>query len=248
MCAQSGLRLAAETAVSYEVREERLEDDRVSFIGRVPRIYGLSDTEVEARINADLRERCALICLRVRCMADNRGKAIGETAVNAAHNGGNLVNFTLCTEVTLPDGEVRRQTDRLNYDLKSGKRLFFWDLFVKDGAKRKAVSLLFMQAAGSCGEPTDWVLQRLSQLGSLAFTVADGGLTVVAEREDGAAVEVTVPLASLAPALRPRFAAVGTEGEPKPKAQNEGFAPLAFSGFSSNFDFADRPAAGCVYT
>ncbi len=203
---------AASTGVSYNVREDKVNDESVSFVWRHPRIYGLYDTETMKILNRLLKEegQRAYLEVRYKAMAINE-KATGEIIVENTCNSGNMICFSYQTDAI--DGSGTRY-DSIRYlclDTSSGKQLGFWDLFVKDGAKREAVLEIFGHEVRERGEPgSQWVLKKMKSIGAMSYFADDeiGVLTVLFDDQNGNTTRVSVKFSDLVTFMKPEYTSV----------------------------------------
>jgi len=202
----------AGTGVSYTVREDKVNDESVSFVWRHPRIYGLYDTETMKILNQLLKEegQRAYLEVRYKAMSINE-KATGEVIVENTCNSGNMICF--CYQTNAIDGSGMRYDSKryLCLDTSSGKRLSFWDLFIKDGAKREAVLEIFGREVRERGEPeSQWVLKKMKSSGATSYFADDenGVLTVLFDDQNGNTARVSVKFSVLELFLKPEYTSV----------------------------------------
>lgn len=208
----AGFIAAASTRVSYTVREDKVIDESVSFVWQHPRIYGLYDTETMKILNRLLKEEGQRAYLEVRYKAMSINEtATGEVIVKNTCNSGNMICFSYQTNAI--DGRGTRY-DSIRYlclDTSSGKQLGFWDLFIKDGAKREAVLEIFGREVRERGEPdSQWVLKKIKSIGAMSYFADDeiGVLTVLFDDQNGNTTRVSVKFSDLELFLKPEYTSV----------------------------------------
>lgn len=193
-------------AASYTIREDGVDGEAVSFVTRYPRIYGLADARAQYRINRFFLDYSAYAAARAATLSalDNE-PATGELIVAQTYNGRGLIGFSLRQEYH--SNPAYSATVFCTMDLKTGNRLYFWELFTEGGAKREAVTRIFRNAALQRGEPgCEWVSGEIKRIGSMSFFLSDeGSLTVIFDKADMRAL-ISVPLSELAPYLKPEYA------------------------------------------
>ena len=208
----AGFTASASTGVSFTVREDKVEDESVSFVWRHPRIYGLYDTETMKILNQLLKEegQRAYLEVRYRAMSSNE-RATGEVIVENTCNSGNMICFCFQTDAIDGSGTRYDSTRYLCLDTSSGKQLGFWDLFIKDGAKREAVLEIFGREVRERGEPeSQWVLKKMKSIGAMSYFADDeiGVLTVLFNDQNGNTVRVSVKFSDLTLFMKPEYTSV----------------------------------------
>ena len=208
----AGFTASASTGVSFTVREDKVEDESVSFVWRHPRIYGLYDTETMKILNQLLKEegQRAYLEVRYRAMSSNE-RATGEIIVENTCNSGNMICFCFQTDAIDGSGTRYDSTRYLCLDTSSGKQLGFWDLFIKDGAKREAVLEIFGREVRERGEPeSQWVLKKMKSIGAMSYFADDeiGVLTVLFNDQNGNTVRVSVKFSDLTLFMKPEYTSV----------------------------------------
>lgn len=208
----AGFTASASTGVLFTVREDKVEDEAVSFIWRHPRIYGLYDTETMKILNQLLKEEGQRAYLEVRyhVMSINE-RATGEIIVENTCNSGNMICFCFQTDAIDSSGTRYDSACYLCLDTSSGKRLSFWDLFIKDGAKREAVLEIFGREVRERGEPeSQWVLKKIKSIGAMPYFADDenGVLTVLFNDQNGNTARVSVKFSDLELFMKPEYTSV----------------------------------------
>lgn len=208
----AGFIATASTRVSYTVREDKVEDESVSFVWRHPRIYGLYDTETMKILNQLLKEegQRAYLEVRYKAMSINE-RATGEVIVENTCNSGNMICFSYQTNAIDGRGTRFNSIRYLCLDTSSGKQLNFWDLFIKDGAKREAVLEIFGREVRERGGPdSQWVLKKMKSIGAMSYFADDenGVLTVLFNDQNGNTARVSVMFSALELFLKPEYTSV----------------------------------------
>lgn len=197
----------AESAVSYTIRKEALRGETVSFELSYPRIYGMDDKNAQDKINIFLLEKARFLQRRLQSDAEKAGQAAnGRLSAEVIHNSRGL----LCTRFTaMIDGGGSELGNQKHFtlDLKTGKRLYFWDLFDEDGAKRQAAEKLLLDAIRQRTEPeSEWVLKDLKNIGKREFFLGkDETLGVIFENGEAETFELSIDLAELEDLLKPSY-------------------------------------------
>lgn len=199
LMAMSGFPASA-LGAQINVREERLGDETVAFTRQYPRINGLNDAKAQDSINRQIRQQTYAQYLKIRQTAkQSNDTATGKVLAELIFQSDGLLCIEMTTDAKIGNHDEIRHTSYLNFSLKTGKKLYFWDLFIKDGAKRQAVTECFLRAAKAHGEPEpEWVLTKIASIDTCPFYFDRNNGTLCVDVNGGnGSLLLSVPLSEL---------------------------------------------------